>query len=261
MKFFSKKSEPASPKTLNEKDIQKRLYGRYHREGAPEAGGKTVPAISPQLEIPRVRKSLPSAHLTKDISVKVLGATSRVAKKIPWGYATIAIGAFIALGVLLQILSVRLSKKQFALQETLSQKNVVSASVVTELKQEEKQTVVKREPTSAPAVAPFKNITPPAPVTSAQTSTSTVTAPQPNYYAVQVCIYQREEDAKALTQKLMGRKFDAFYQRMLSPQQRIPRYVVFLGREESYAKANSVLDEFKKTEEFNQFQDSFIRSL
>ena len=258
MKFFSKKSEPASPKTLNEKEIQKRLYGRYHREGSPEASGKTVSAISPQLEIPRVRKSLPSTHLTKDISVKVLGATSRVAKKIPWGYAVIVLGALVALAVLFQVLSMRLSKKQFAVQESLSQTKAVSPVAVTQPRQTEKRPAVKREPPQVPAVTPMKTV---PPVPASPTPESPVSVSRSNYYAVQVCIYQRETDAAALTQKLKGMKFDAFYQRRLSPQQRVPRYVVFLGREKSYAEATSSLGEFKKTEAFNQFPDSFIRSL
>jgi len=84
---------------------------------------------------------------------------------------------------------------------------------------------------------------------------------QQKAYAIQVCTYQRERDAQQLTNELRGLNFSAFYQRILSPDQKIPFYLVFLGRTESYAAAKAQLEQFRRTALYQKFTDSFVRSI
>ena len=78
------------------------------------------------------------------------------------------------------------------------------------------------------------------------------------YYAVQICTYQKETDAKALEEELKRSNFSAFSLRM---QGKIPYYVVFIGKDESYAGANEKLKEFRASDQYQKFPDAFIRSI
>ena len=82
-----------------------------------------------------------------------------------------------------------------------------------------------------------------------------------SFYAVQICTYQKESDAKSLSQELKNSNFSAFYLKMQGSQNKNPYFVVFLGKDESYAGANQELKQFRNSEQYQRFPDAFIRSI
>lgn len=237
MKIFSKKSEVESLHALNEKEIQKRLYGRYHREAMP-AGEKpstnNAARAVPELEIPDISRSFSFSNRLKAFPARFQNAFLSFWQKFPWKFSGFLIGFLVAFVILFQVFSSWFGKV----------KAVPPASGLNAV----------NEP--APLALPVKKVevSLPRPTIQAQ-------APRKSYYAVQICTYQREGDARQLTRVLESLNFPAFYLHNLSAQERITFYTVFLGKEETYAAAKARLNEFRKTEASQKFPDSFIRSL
>ncbi|MBI4372979.1 MAG: SPOR domain-containing protein [Candidatus Omnitrophica bacterium] len=246
MKLFEKKINGESLQTLDEKEIQKRLYGRYHLETASKAAvSKAHHSKIPSLELPKTLKpSVPSASFIKGFASQIQGAFVSGIKKFPWALAGIVLAALTLSIISLQILSIWFG----TVRESAPEKNTVRESKIE---------VSSSKPVPAGSSSALSSAT----VTERERPTPISALPQKRYYAVQVCTYQKESDAVRLTDELKNENFDAFYLRMASSQQRQPHYVVFLGKEETYAATNSKLNAFKKSRYFQQFSDSYIRSI
>ncbi|MBI4395321.1 MAG: SPOR domain-containing protein [Candidatus Omnitrophica bacterium] len=250
MKIFEKKVDDDSLHTLNEKEIQKRLYGRYHLESNSKATALETPSPNPtRLEIPKAVTSSVVSTSFKDFLARSQKVLLLAGKKFPWTFATIVISALALSVISLQVLSIWFGKMKPPEPSEIS----VATGEANRFSQAKKVPEVKAF-SSSPALSP------PTAAGSALTAQLAEGAKK-KYYAVQVCTYQKEQDAARLATELKASNFDAFYLRMASSRQRQPHYVVFLGKEESYLGANSKLDAFRKSRYYEQFSDSFIRSI
>ena len=247
MKFTLKKTETGSLHPLNEKEIQKRLYGRYHRDDTTSAADPNCNSTLPKAEIRNT--SRPSFSLTvwfANFTGRLQGLFLKFGRKFPWKFSVIVTGSLIVSVVLLQALSAWFGKVRINSQtpsEPVVNK-LVSASPI-------KKSIEVAAPPSLSA----------APAARPAATTVDKGVQRKRYYAVQVCTYERETDAQQLTNELKGLNFPAFHLRFPSSQQGLTHYVVFLGKEETYATANAKLNEFRKTKDFQRFPDSFIRSI
>lgn len=257
MKLFLKKSREESLHTLDEKEIQKRLYGKYHRDAPPKAQSN-VPGALRKIEI--------SSHLKPAVLLQEMENSSSSAptnfiglfQKFPWKFAGILTAALITTIVLLQLLSFWFSKLRIAHHESRPEKVMRSALPAVQLPREIKKSQANSVPTFHPqAITPVvvqPNVS--------RSNDSQISLPRQRYYAVQICTYQREEDSAQLVAELKRLNFHAFFRRSPASQPGGPtHYEVFLSKEETYAAANARLNEFRKTNQFQKFSDSFIRSL
>jgi len=269
VKLFSKKSESEILRTLDEKEIQKRLYGKYHREEVPSSPNNhsNVTATLPRLEIPKVSKPVPFSERLKSFFAYVQDLFSPFLKAFPWRFTGIVIGGLVLAVFLLQGLSFWFSKMKSTPHYTrhiaratkgeraIRKVNVKPVEPKKETFRSEAPKKKVESRTESSAVLPIAIPAPPLSPVQAEESL------KKKYYSVQVCTYQREQDAQQLTEELKRMGLPAFYLRFLSSQQQIPHYVVFLGKEETYSGANARLKEFRKTQQFQKFPDSFIRSV
>lgn len=255
MKITLKKVERESLHTLNEKEIQQRLYGRYHRDGAAPVKGSSQNLLSPKFETNEPSKSFSFTNWLQNFMNYTQSLFSGFRQKFPWKFAAIITGLLVAVIILFQFLSVWFGKVETASTIPPKVKMALSNDVL-KVPTGTRQSATKKIETVTPA---------PSEVFSAHLVTTNkmneAQAPKKRYYTVQVCTYERESDAQQLTHELKSLNFPAFYLPLPSLQQRITHYVVFLGKEETYAGANTKLNEFRKTEDFQKFPDSFIRSL
>ena len=254
--------------TLDEKEIQKRLYGKYHRETGSSVHNTSNPnATLPRLEIPKVSKPPFFSESFKSTFASAWNSFFVFLKKIPWRFTAIIVGGLILAIALLQGLSFWFAKMKAAPHRIHHAAHVVKSEHLvrkTSVKaiEAKKETVrvetlkKKIEPRTEPVAA--LPIAIPAPPLSPAQAGETI---KKRYYSVQICTYQREQDAQQLTDELKNMSFHAFYLRILSSQQQIPHYVVFLGKEDTYSEASARLKEFRKTQQFQKFSDSFIRSI
>lgn len=244
MKLLSKKSgREASFHVLNEKEIQERLYGRYHRETMSrgrEVGTNSL--LSPAGSGPRGSTVFSLSQRLVPFLKTCREFTFALVRKFPWKFAVAITGLLGASLIVFPLISFWFAKA----------KSVMDAS--QKVVQEEIQT----NPTETAMVPPVSR---PVPVSVTQSQSNAPIVPKRKYYAVQVCTYERERDARQLTSELRNMNFPAFYRRFLSTRHGIPHYVVFLSQEESFTGANARLNEFRKTKHFLTFSDSFIRSL
>ena len=260
MKLFTKKEEGESLRILNEKEIQKRLYGKYHLEQNAQTPTLKTHSDSSQLEVPKLSKPFVFPAYFKVFAARMQGLLVATTKKFPWKFAMIVTGALTLAVILLQVLSIWFGRiKPSSPPETSAVKTEKTNAAAGELKAVESKKIMKTEEgkIELASTSPLSVVTDTKPETLAQK----VEMPKRKYYAVQVCTFQREQDAQRLTTELRGLSFEAFYLRMGSSQQRQPHYVVFLSREETYAAADSKLNTFRKTRSFEQFSDSYIRSI
>ena len=252
-KLLSKKSEREPSRPLNEREIQERLYGRYHRDTVLVSPDVNIKPPLPQAE-PKVKRlntlnTSSFAQSFKTVFTTCRGLVSSFVRKFPWKFA-----AWVTVSLVVVIISFQFVSLWFAKIKSIPKAPKVS---------------VQNEPVVPVAVKvdQVKTVSaPPAPVSisvsQGQSSQSNApTAYKKKFYAVQVCTYEREEDARQLTSELQKLNFPAFYRQFLSSHQRIPHYVVFLSQEDTFAEANAKLNEFRKTRHFLTFSDSFIRSL
>ena len=270
MKLFAKKPETDDLHSLNEKEIQKRLYGKYHREGNsnPNIGRSSVNTTGTPLEIPEVSRAHSFSSQTKSLLVRAGSSLFVFLKKVPWKLLGIVSAALIATVVAFQVFSFLFAKiktlpKPVGRSLSISHLSKPAAphKIAPRILESKKEVTVRETP-KVEAVAQKMVFS-----QSAIRSDSPLSLPKQietarkKYYTIQICTYQREHDARQLTEELKNADLPAYYLKILSSQQQIPHYVVFLSKEDTYAEASARLREFRKTQQFQKFSDSFVRSL
>lgn len=220
MIFISKKTSENPLRSLNEEEIQKKLYGKFHKSSQSQnpSSFNTSSVLRPQAAQTEPQES----YLKKGVDAL---------KSIPWKFTLITVGVVIVTIYLFQGMS------EFFHQ--LSERKSVAPPVIEE-------SVLVTPPKATPVVK--------------TEASKTVAIPKKNYYAVQICTYQKESDAKTLENELNKLGFTAFNLRMQG-QHQTSYYVVFVGKNESYSSANNALKEFRKSEQYQRFPDAFIRSV
>ena len=268
MKLFSKKSEADTLHTLDEKEIQKRLYGRYHRETTVPVHhfNSNVNAAYPKLEIKAPSKAVPLSTRFNDFLMRLKGPFSSFFNTFPWKLAGIVSAGLVISIVLFQALSFWLSRlKEVSLDHSRNvtahaskTRHVANTKPEDTKERLQKAQVPKKSRTTESATLGSIATTFQSPLSLAKPIEVTL---KKKYYSVQICTYQREQDAKQLTEELKDSNLSAFYLRIPSSQQQMPHFVVFLGKEETYAGAGARLKDFQKTQHFQKFPDSFVRSV
>ena len=259
MKLFSKKSNSEPLKVLNEREIQERLYGKYHADSPKITAASTNTAVLHKVEAKsRLEPSFSSQPSQKALPLNFSALFFKLQKRFPWRFSGLLIGSVIGGVFVLQLLSFWMG--------TLSQSSqLISASVRKTTPNQIQTSAVEVEKKPMAGAKPAEEAL--SPQTAAPTSEAKPTpprvsdTPKKKYYAVQVCTYFRESDARELTQELTALNFSAFYQHVSSGSQNVHHYLVFLGKEETYSAAEAKLEAFKKTKRFQSFPDSFIRSV
>ncbi|MBI4357871.1 MAG: SPOR domain-containing protein [Candidatus Omnitrophica bacterium] len=226
---------------MNEQEIQKRLYGRYHRDSASSVKNLTNSTAPHQVKVVAPEESI---SFSDWLRAHVRAPLRQFLQRIPWKFAAIVTITLIAMIVGLQMISF-----WFGQLKAASDAREISPRADVQVK---KETAEVRVETKRPAAS----LASPASMVAISQET-----PKKKYYAVQVCTYQREQDALQLIEELKNSRFPAFYVRLPSRQQKTLYYVVFLGKEETYQAASAKLKEFRKTQIFQRFSDSFIRSI
>lgn len=234
MKFFLKKPSEDSLQSLNEEEIQKKLYGTFHKNTGSQ---NTSVTFNTPKQTPFTRpQSTDRSPSELDESIKAL--TDRITKAVqsfPWRFSLVVVGLIILSIYSFDFLSGAIHR--------LSQPKPSQEAAISQTAQSTEKASVKTESSK---------------VTPKKSAQSAVASPQKTYYAVQICTYQKEADAKALVSELKNSNFSTFYLRM---QGKIPYYVVFLGKNESYAGAHEKLKEFRASDQYQKFPDAFIRSI
>lgn len=231
------------PHTLNEEEIQKRLYGRYHKGTAPKMESPRLSAEMPQLVIKTSSRSVPWTTQFKTWMIQAASQTGLLLKKFPWKLFS-AVTVLLVLAILgFQHIPSWLSKAKPRLnvEEPVSGETLLTRPV---------QSRKVSESIDSSSVT----------LTKPEVGAKTTSIPKKRYFVVQICTYQREQDAKQLTNQLRNLNFSAFYLKS-SSSRGLLHYVVFLSKNESYAEANLKLEQFRKTSESRRFSDAFIRSL
>lgn len=103
---------------------------------------------------------------------------------------------------------------------------------------------------AVPATAPLKTI--PINTASARTQTEPDISAHEPLYTIQVCIYEKEQDAQRLAEELKKKKFDAYIYNDQSKSR--TKYRVYVGEFSSKQKAMATLNELT-----GSFKDSFVR--
>ncbi len=264
---------------LDEKQIQERLYGKYHKE-----------AVKPSAGIPPLKKNdgKQDSNIASDapkigekssggegMGLPSMGSFMAFLSHVPWKFIGALAGAFVTTLLLVHLISSfvsRVKPEPSDIPAPKTQKPVVvtpmpgsgriSASTPS------RQIAVKEQLTTpAPVVPrPVKTET-----TASQQITAPVASPAPvppaasedatrgRFYGVQVCTYQRKADAETLVNDLNQKGFNSFFREV--PGQQRSFFVVFLNRSKTYAEAQSVLAKFKAHEASSEFRDAFIRSI
>lgn len=228
MIFISKKTSENPLRSLNEEEIQKKLYGKFHKSSQSQNSSSfNTSSTRPQAAQTEPQES----YLKKGIDTL---------KSIPWKFTLITVGVVIVTIYLFQGMSEffhQLSERKSAVPPVIEKSVLVATPKAAP--------IVKTEVSKA--VTPIE-------------SSKTIAVPKKNYYAVQICTYQKESDAKTLENELNKLGFAAFNLRMQG-QHQTSYYVVFIGKNESYSSANNALKEFRKSEQYQRFPDAFIRSV
>jgi hypothetical protein len=253
------------PKVLNEKEIQEKLYGHYRKGTVPKKTSVQQGVSAQKLELlPPVAEKIRVTEQLHDGWRVMVRVSRETAEKIPWRFMSVVAGVLLCSFFVFQFASTFMEHTNL---NGLSQKRL---SVIQRAEVKAKQSPVTNaleNPLSYNAALPEVVDTDESALSMQiaereQTDLfSNNTASLIRMYAVQVCTYQREDDAARLTGELKTFNFDAFYKAMQSRGRRLPYYVVFLGQDENFAGAQALLKEFKNTSLFSDFSDSFIRSL
>ena len=260
-KILSKKGQGEPLHTLDEKEIQKRLYGHYHREIVPSRESSDFSRTtqsSSQFPFPERAPSISFLTQLRMFVTQFREVVLRTVQKFPWKFAAIVMALLFAAVVVFQFISFSFEKTRTFFRK---QNGVVVQKVEEPLTASKLQMVVKGEASEKSELKKVESKAVPVTVVPIQSENAVAQLPKKKFYAVQVCTYQREEDAQKLARELQSLNFPAFYRQFLSSQQRISQYIVFLGKDETYTQANARLSEFRKTKQFLTFEDSFIRSL
>ncbi len=79
-----------------------------------------------------------------------------------------------------------------------------------------------------------------------------------SFYTIQICVYEDKQRALDLVTRLKQDGVDAFYESITTRTGRV-LYTVYRGRYETLRVANNSFTDFKKTDGFKEFPDSFIK--
>ena len=230
---------------LDEKQIQEKLYGQYRKGTLPPAEKSNPVELLPHLESSIKKERVSFFKWVKPLLVQTVQLIARVWKMIPWRAISILAGALIISAILFQTILLLVTKVK-AVSFAAKHQAALSAPLPQTTPA---PPLVKQSPNVSPATAG-----PSGPIASENQLA------KQKAYAVQVCTYEREEDARQLVGRLARLNFSPFYRRTASTLDKA-RYEVFLGREKTYANAKALLNQFRRTEPFRNFSDAFIRSI
>ena len=79
-------------------------------------------------------------------------------------------------------------------------------------------------------------------------------------YAVQICVYEKENEAKQLVNNLKAKKYPAYFTTRVSSTGKT-YYNICVGKFPTEKTASSFLDKIKGKKEFEEFKDSFVKKL
>jgi len=79
-------------------------------------------------------------------------------------------------------------------------------------------------------------------------------------YAVQICVYEKENEAKQLVNNLKAKKYPAYFTTRVSSKGKT-YYNIYVGNFPTEKTASSFLDKIKGKKEFEEFKDSFVKKL
>lgn len=79
-------------------------------------------------------------------------------------------------------------------------------------------------------------------------------------YAVQICVYEKEDEAKRLVNNLKAKKYPAYFTTRVSSKGKT-YYNICLGKFPTEKSASSFLNKIKGKKEFEEFKDSFVKKL
>ncbi|OGW82172.1 MAG: hypothetical protein A3G33_10625 [Omnitrophica bacterium RIFCSPLOWO2_12_FULL_44_17] len=277
--------------TLNEKEIQEKLYGKYLKGTMPVSEKQESISLRPTVEKP-AEPNVVHVDLNRvwENAVKVfptiLQETTKFLQQVPWRFVGVLAGAVITAIVFIQLISFTLDKISGIFSHAKSKKQTVSESTESagskvlssfsradlhkksdalekKVKNELETKAVTSEVVSSheASLPESDSVNSGLPVTSQTAVSDGSVARKQKFYAVQICTYQKEADAQKLSGVLKGLNFSPFFRKVDMPQQGTFYYEVYLGRSEDYVSAKAQLEDFKQTELFQKFSDSFIRSL
>ncbi len=87
------------------------------------------------------------------------------------------------------------------------------------------------------------------------------TAKKPvNKYAVQICVYEKESEARQLVNNLKRRNYPAYFTTRVSPKGKT-YYNIYIGKFRTERDASSFLDKIRNKKELEEFKDSFVKKL
>lgn len=236
MKFFVKKISEESLHVLNEEDIQKKLYGTYHKVQTNSASHK-----APIYATLGSKPYRPWANINFK---PIINLVLQWVKSFPWKVALLSLA-----GIVFAVYSLQFISNSF---QSLTKPKVKNEQVVTT-----NEPVNQKSDVSKPATVQKSTHK----LASVDLENQTAVSLRKTYYAVQVCTYQKLSDALNLVAELKRAHFPAFHMRIPASQSKIPYYVVFLGKDAEYAQANAKLKEFRRSDQRQKFPDAFIRSI
>ena len=79
-------------------------------------------------------------------------------------------------------------------------------------------------------------------------------------YAVQICVYEKENEAKQLVNNLKAKKYPAYFTTRVSSKGKT-YYNRYDGKFPTEKTASSFLDKIKGKKDFEEFKDSFVKKL
>lgn len=251
MNLLSHKPKEDSLNTLDEKQIQERLYGTYHKgSNSVSPAPRTAPPPPPALKesVPDEKK-VDIAAEWKALAGAWAQAFRHYGALFPWKMVGSIGIALIGAVLIVQSISGWFANRKF--QDFAPQ--VQEASPRSKPAETAPSVSASSQKTALSSAGPS--------VSNAGAAVTNRPEAKQKFYAVQICTYQRSRDAEELVKQLQQLRFSAFYKQSFSQAERIPLYVVFLDRVPTYAQAKTQLAEFRKTELFQKFSDSFIQSL
>lgn len=269
-------SEEKAMNTLDEKQIQERLYGKYHK-GSSNSLTSTEPKRQsfPTLPVVTKEEKLAQAPVVTE-NVSVLDSILTALSHVPWRFIGILAGAFVVTLLLVNMVAYFLGKTKadhaHIAGGRLQGPKAVAVEKISSAKTQQPETVKEivpvvqkvKLPEGMGSAAKSEKIALAETSAAATTVVAEPTKPlekvvKQRFYGVQICTYQRQADAQTLVSELNQRGFNAFFKEVPSQQKEF--YVVYLNRSKTYAEAQHALNKFKQSDLHSRFRDSFIRSI
>ena len=233
---------------LDEKQIQEKLYGQYRKGTLSSVNKASSVQLTPQFETSSADRVTSPLTFFKRFWQGSVALSIRISKIIPWQVVSIVAGSLIASAILFQAILFVIDKAR-TIEWKKGKQQIVSSPVGSN----------RFAAVGQPAAGKVQLASKPEKITIVPAATQTSAAKQKKF-AVQVCTYEREDDAAQLVKQLSNLNFSPFYQKSVGKQDRT-LYVVFLGSSPTYEEAKLQLDAFKRMPVSQQFQDAFIRSV